>query len=95
MPSNIYGGVAEWSNAADCKSALLEYVGSNPTPTTIFKMPGFAGLFYVLKLFLYLINLEVETWQFFDMNAILAETSPGSKRRILEYQGSREIDYIW
>ena len=29
------GGVAEWLKAADCKSARIAYVGSNPTPTTI------------------------------------------------------------
>ena len=31
----ILGGVAEWLKAADCKSARVAYVGSNPTPTTI------------------------------------------------------------
>ena len=30
------GGVAEWLKAADCKSARVAYVGSNPTPTTKF-----------------------------------------------------------
>ena len=29
-----YGGVAEWLKAADCKSARIAYVGSNPTPST-------------------------------------------------------------
>jgi hypothetical protein len=29
--------MAEWLKAADCKSALIEYVGSNPTLPTIFK----------------------------------------------------------
>ena len=29
------GGVAEWLKAADCKSARVAYVGSNPTLTTI------------------------------------------------------------
>ena len=33
MSYNI-GGVAEWLKAADCKSARIAYVGSNPTPTT-------------------------------------------------------------
>lgn len=28
------GGMAEWLKAADCKSARIAYVGSNPTPTT-------------------------------------------------------------
>ena len=27
--------MAEWLKAADCKSALIEYVGSNPTLPTI------------------------------------------------------------
>ena len=26
--------MAEWLKAADCKSARVAYVGSNPTPTT-------------------------------------------------------------
>ena len=30
------GGIAERSKAADCKSALSEFDGSNPSPTTIF-----------------------------------------------------------
>lgn len=30
------GGIAKRSNAADCKSALSEFDGSNPSPTTIF-----------------------------------------------------------
>ena len=29
------GEVAEWLKAADCKSARVAYVGSNPTLTTI------------------------------------------------------------
>ena len=35
---NNYGGVAEWLKAADCKSARVAYVGSNPTPTTIISL---------------------------------------------------------
>lgn len=31
----MYGGVAEWLKATDCKSVLSEYAGSNPAPTTI------------------------------------------------------------
>ena len=31
------GGIAERSKAADCKSALSEFDGSNPSPTTILK----------------------------------------------------------
>ena len=34
------GGVAEWLKAADCKSARVAYVGSNPTPTTIVRECG-------------------------------------------------------
>ena len=33
---NFSGGIAERSKAADCKSALSEFDGSNPSPTTIF-----------------------------------------------------------
>ena len=29
-----YGGIAKWTTAADCKSARIAYVGSNPTPST-------------------------------------------------------------
>ena len=36
-----FGGVAEWLKAADCKSARVAYVGSNPTPTTISTRPVF------------------------------------------------------
>lgn len=32
----INGGVAERSNATDCKSVDLVYDGSNPSPSTIF-----------------------------------------------------------
>ena len=38
--NNILGGVAEWLKAADCKSARVAYVGSNPTPTTIVDKQG-------------------------------------------------------
>ena len=31
-----FGGMAEWLKAADCKSARVAYVGSNPTPSTTF-----------------------------------------------------------
>ncbi len=34
LTENIMGGVAEWLKAADCKSARIAYVGSNPAPTT-------------------------------------------------------------
>ena len=35
--SRVCGGVAEWLKAADCKSARIAYVGSNPTPSTILR----------------------------------------------------------
>ena len=31
----LYGGVAKWLNAADCKSAPSGFGGSNPSPSTI------------------------------------------------------------
>ncbi len=39
------GGVAERSNAADCKSALYEFDGSNPSPTTILTGAKSTGFF--------------------------------------------------
>ena len=35
FPLNLSGGVAERSNATDCKSVDLVYDGSNPSPSTI------------------------------------------------------------
>ena len=35
--------MAEWLKAADCKSARVAYVGSNPTPTTISTRPVLTG----------------------------------------------------
>jgi hypothetical protein len=32
----MYGGVPEWLKGTDCKSVGYAYVGSNPTPSTIF-----------------------------------------------------------
>ena len=40
-PRLIFGGVAEWLKASDCKSDLLEYEGSNPSPSTKFCMASF------------------------------------------------------
>ena len=34
--SFLYGGVAKWLNAADCKSAPSGFGGSNPSPSTIY-----------------------------------------------------------
>ena len=45
------GGVAERSNAADCKSALYEFDGSNPSPTTILKTLGKVRFFGGFSLF--------------------------------------------
>ena len=32
----IYGGVAKWLNAADCKSALIEFGSSNLSPSILY-----------------------------------------------------------
>ena len=42
-PGSMAGGVPKRSNGADCKSAGLAFVGSNPTPT-IGLDKGFAGV---------------------------------------------------
>ena len=34
------GGVGEWLNPADCKSARLAYTGSNPVPSTSLRSKG-------------------------------------------------------
>ena len=34
VPYQFLGGVAEWLKAADCKSARIAYIGSNPIPST-------------------------------------------------------------
>ena len=51
LPAPIYGGIAERSKAADCKSALSEFDGSNPSPTTIFnlKTATFVAVFYHIR----------------------------------------------
>ena len=48
---NFFGGIAERSKAADCKSALSEFDGSNPSPTTIFKLKTatFVAVFYHIR----------------------------------------------
>ncbi len=33
----LNGGVPEWLKGTDCKSVALCYVGSNPTPSTIYR----------------------------------------------------------
>src|SRR5690606_37165398 len=35
----LFGGVGEWLNPADCKSARLAYAGSNPAPSTNLAVP--------------------------------------------------------
>ncbi len=35
IPGDASGRVAEWLNAADCKSVPSGYGGSNPSPPTI------------------------------------------------------------
>ena len=43
------GGIAKRSNAADCKSALSEFDGSNPSPTTTLTGTLRAGFFVGAK----------------------------------------------
>ena len=43
------GGIAKRSNAADCKSALSEFDGSNPSPTTTLTGTFSAGFFVAAK----------------------------------------------
>ena len=40
-------------------------------------------------------NLEIEKWHFFDLHNLPSTISPGSKKRILEYQKHKEINFIW
>ena len=39
-----YGRVPEWPKGADCKSAVTDFDGSNPSPPTIFFFAGMAEL---------------------------------------------------
>ena len=47
--SKRIGGIAERSKAADCKSALSEFDGSNPSPTTIFDLTVLVAVFLCLN----------------------------------------------
>ena len=40
-------------------------------------------------------NLEISEWRYFDMNDLPPDISPGSRKRIEEYQGKKNINYIW
>lgn len=40
------GGVPKWPTGADCKSAGIAFLGSNPSPTTIFKPQFRLGFFF-------------------------------------------------
>ena len=51
----ILGGVAEWLKAADCKSARIAYVGSNPTPTTKYNI----CILYLYLLYFYVILFKL------------------------------------
>ena len=50
-----YGGMAEWLKAADCKSAHIAYVGSNPTPTTKYNV----CILYLYLLYFYVILFKL------------------------------------
>ena len=36
IASSKCGGVPEWPKGTDCKSVVVDFEGSNPSPTTIF-----------------------------------------------------------
>ena len=55
-----YGGVAEWLKAADCKSARIAYVGSNPTPTTIMQLNLSLVLIKIINLIKRVNNLNFD-----------------------------------
>ena len=60
------GEVAEWLKAADCKSARVAYVGSNPTLTTIAIFRSLCVewlLFRTGKMVLYFSFHQVRCWQ--------------------------------
>lgn len=40
-------------------------------------------------------NAEIHEWRFFDLDNFPETISPGSKKRLLEFQGLKEIDFIW
>ena len=48
--SKTFGGIAERSKAADCKSALSEFDGSNPSPTTIFDYNRLKSRFFCAQI---------------------------------------------
>lgn len=43
--NNLLGGVPKWPTGADCKSAGIAFLGSNPSPTTI-QSPKKLGFFF-------------------------------------------------
>ena len=46
MSDCFFGGVPEWPKGTDCKSVGSAFEGSNPSPSTIVKVVGFAGIVY-------------------------------------------------
>lgn len=41
------------------------------------------------------INAEIEKWAFFDFDKIPEATSTGTKKRLKEYNGEKNIDFRW
>ena len=50
-PRATAGGIPERPKGADCKSAVTDFDGSNPSPTTIFKLKAatFVAVFYHIR----------------------------------------------
>ncbi len=46
MSDCFFGGVPEWPKGTDCKSVGSAFEGSNPSPSTIEKVVGLAGIVY-------------------------------------------------
>lgn len=40
-------------------------------------------------------NLEIGAYKFFNIDALPETTSPGTRRRLMEYSGQKSIDYKW
>lgn len=40
-------------------------------------------------------NAEIEKWAFFDFDGIPEATSMGTKKRLKEYRGEKNIDFRW
>ena len=43
--ATVSGWIPEWPNGADCKSAVFDFEGSNPSPPTIVILRGLRGFY--------------------------------------------------